>query len=83
MSNSMKQTVISILSLLVVIGAGCAMFKHDVQCPSNAYCEAIDFGGVQLTACLSPSQMQQLKGIAAERKVAWTKSNAKTQDAGQ
>lgn len=59
---------------------GCSMLKHDVQCPSNAYCEAIDFGGVRLTACLSPSQMQQLKSIATERKASWMR--AQQQDAG-
>lgn len=69
----MKRFLIPVLALIVVLG-GCAMFKHDVQCPSNAYCEAIDFGGVQLTACLSPSQMNQLKSIAAERKALYTKS---------
>jgi uncharacterized protein YxeA len=76
----MKQIIVPILTLLIVIGAGCAMFKHDVKCPANAYCEAIDFGGVQLTACLSMSEMQQLKSIAAERKASWLRSNQ--QDAG-
>jgi hypothetical protein len=77
----MKKTLIFLLSLSVLVAAGCAMFKHDVECPANAYCEAIDFGGVQLTACLSMSEMVKLKAIAAERKASWERTNEST-DAG-
>jgi len=71
----MKHIVLPLLALLVVIGAGCAYLKHDVACPANAYCEALDFGGVQLTACLSLADMNKLKAIAADRKAEWMKSN--------
>ena len=83
----MKQLHIwfGIWGLFLVFGVACSLLKHDVKCPSNAYCEALDFGAAQLTVCVSPSdpagkaELESLRRVATQRRALYVE---KTLDAG-